>query len=133
MTVTATLNSMMCYCKVFQLFFPSLFCSITHRAGVYCHKISFIQRNGNRELKELVQSVLCQAEILFSWSEMKELFVQSICAFILRARPTHCPTAEIFSSQEHFQKVDFMHEPPSKGTYFFHSTTLSSHLEAIIT
>lgn len=60
------------------------------------------------ELKELVPSVLCQAEILFSWSEMKaELFVESIWAFILRARPTHCPTAEFFSSQEHFQKLDF--------------------------
>lgn len=116
------------------VFFPLLSKPYSY-CTVYCHKISLTQRNANTELKELVQSVSCQAEILFSWSEMKaELFVESIWAFILRARPTHCPTAEIFSSQEHFQKLDFMHESASKGTSkVFHSTTLSSHLDAIVT
>lgn len=130
-------------CWIFCFFFFPFLFSVSRltKPDSYCTLSQIIltrRRSIIIELKELVQSVSCQAEILFSWSEMKaELFVESIWAFILRARPTHCPTAEIFSSQEHFQKLDFMHEPASKGiskVYFlFHLTTLSSHLDTIVT
>lgn len=123
----------MCACVC--VFLPATHPS--HAVTVFCHKAALNQRNANTELKELVRRMPSRDIILLVRDES-----ESVCGkhlgFYLRARPTHCPTAENLSSQEHFQKLDFMHEAASKGTsevpFFFLLPPLNffdSHLDAI--
>lgn len=108
----------------------------SHAVTVFCHKAALNQRNANTELKELVRRMPSRDIILLVRDESKTVCGKHL-GFYLRARPTHCPTAENLSSQEHFQKLDFMHESASKGTsevFFFLLPPLNfldSHLDAI--
>lgn len=127
----------------FSLFFVVFFFFFTrppsHVVTVFCHKAPLNQRNANTELKELVRRMPSRDIILLVRDESRTVCGKHL-GFYLRARPTHCPTAENLSSQEHFQKLDFMHESASKGTsevffsfFFFSLNFFDSHLDAIFT